>query len=305
MPCQQVVARGDGGFGVSAIKMGMDVAGLPHLEGRVEDVRPERCGLGIGIESLVEPALGMEHVGQRETGLGELGLDGERLAESVRGLVEIALGVTDEPDAEPGAGMVGAKRGSPAQSLGGAVEVALDAQRLAEIGVGLGPLRAERDRAAVGGERGIEPAGGLEHVAEVVVGAGVTVVEGDRPMQERRRLVHRIEPKSDEGARLQRLRVVGPGGEHRAVELVRLREPPRPGVARGAAHRLADASRREPCSLVSFRSASACRHPRGSFAGCEMRGDATTDANALSRTRPATCSRGPADAAPRNGRAFA
>ena len=94
MARQQIVARGDGGSGVSAIEMGVDVAGLPHLERGVEDIRPERCGLRVGIESLVEPALGIEHVGQCETGLGKLGLDGERLAEGVRGLAEIALGVT-------------------------------------------------------------------------------------------------------------------------------------------------------------------------------------------------------------------
>ena len=76
--------------------------------------------------------------------------------------------------------------------------------------MGLGPFRVEFDSAPIGCERGVETAGGLEHVAEVVVRAGVSGVEGDRSMQEGRRLIHSVEPESDERCGLQCLSVIGP-----------------------------------------------------------------------------------------------
>ena len=258
----------------------MDVARLPHLEGGIEDVRPERRRLPVGRHRLVEPAFGVEDVRQGVMGLGILGLDGERAPERLPRLVEIAPGMVDQPDAEHGAGVAGAERGGPAEGLGGALQVPPGTQRLAEIEVRLGPRRVDLDRPAVGGEGGIEAACRLEHVAEVVVGAGVPAVEGDGALQERRRLVQRIEPEGDQRTALQRLPVVRPGGEDAAVERPRFREPPGPPVERGAAHRLADARRREALPPASVRFAPAV--PQGNASAARALGG---DASMASRLR--------------------
>ena len=276
-PRQQVVARREGCARVAAVEVGVDVARLPHLEGGIEDIGTERRRLPVGRHRLVEPARRVENVRQGEMGLGILGLDGERAPERVRRLVEIAPGMVDQPDAEHGAGVIGAERGGPAEGLGGALQVPPGTQRLAEIDMRLGPRRVDLDRAAVGGEGGVEAACRLEHVAEVVVGAGVALVEGDGALQERRRLVHRVEPEGDQRTALQRLPVVRPGGEDPAVERPRFREPPGPSVERGAAHGLADARRREALPPASVRFAPAV--PQGNASAARALGG---DARAVS-----------------------
>ena len=200
--------------------------------------------------------------------------------------------------------MVGAERGGPAQGLGGAVEVSLGPQRLAEIDVGLGPLRVEFYRAPIGCERGVKTAGGLEHVAEVVVRAGVSGVEGDRSMQEGRRFIHSIEPEGDKCCGFQRLSVVGPGGQNRAVKLSCLPEPSGPRIERGAPHRLADARRRKPPALVAARSAIACRHPVTPPCAKRNGGDATMFDAALSRRPSDDTPPDRAGGATRSARAF-
>ena len=140
----------------------------------------------------------------------------------------------------------------------------------------LGPFGIALDRPPVGANRGIDAAGGLQHVAEVVVGARVFRFEGHRTLQERCRLVRRIQPERDQRARLQRLPMVGLGGENRAVERVCFRQLSGPRVPRRAAHRLADTRGREPPALVAARSAIASRHRATPPRTMRDGGDATT-----------------------------
>ena len=261
LPRQQVVARRERRQWVAPVEVSVDVPGLPDLERGVEDIASQRRRLPVGLHRLVEPAGGIENVAQGEARLGVLGLDGECLAEGARGLVQVASGVMHQPDAEHGAGVVGAERGRPAQGVGGAVEIPLRPQRLAEVEVGLGPGRVDLDRAAIGGKRRIQPAARLEHVAEVVMGAGVAGVESERPLQERRGLVHRIEPEGDQRTGFQRLDMVRPGGENGTVERARLGKPPGSRMTAGAAHRLAHPRRREPLRPVRSGRRLAVPHP--------------------------------------------